>query len=40
MQAKSIRQVRGLRNRMAKKSEMDIIRRWANQEGLKITNYI
>ena len=38
--SKTIRQVRGLRNRMAKKSEMDIIRRWANQEGLKITNYI
>jgi len=38
--SKTIRQIRGLRNRLAKDGEMLVIRRWAAQEGLKISAYI
>jgi hypothetical protein len=37
---KTIRQVRGLRNRMATTREMDIIHRWAHKEGFAIAGYI
>ena len=36
----TIRQIRGLRNRMAKKHEMDVIRRWARKEEFKLESYI
>lgn len=36
----SIRQVRGLRNRMATNREMAIIHRWAQKEGFSIAGYI
>lgn len=38
--SKTIRQIRGLRNRLAKDNEMVVIRRWAAQEGFKIAGYI
>ena len=38
--SKTIRQVRGLRNRTATALEMDIISRWAFKDGLSIANYI
>ena len=37
---KTIRQVRGLRNRLATKAEIDVIRRWATKENLTIANYV
>jgi hypothetical protein len=37
---KTIRQVRGLRNRMATNGEMDVVRRWAHKEGLSIASYV
>jgi hypothetical protein len=37
---KSIRQVRGLRNRMATARELDIIHRWAHQDGLTMAGYL
>lgn len=36
---KTLRQVRGQRNRLAKKSEMDVIARWANKEGFRVASY-
>jgi hypothetical protein len=36
---KTIRQVRGFRNRMATTREMDVIHRWAHQERLTIASY-
>lgn len=39
-QSKTIRQIRGLRNRVATSSEMDIIYRWSHKEGFAIANYI
>lgn len=38
--SKTIRQVRGLRNRTATALEIDIISRWAFKDGLSIANYI
>ena len=38
--SKTIRQVRGLRNRTATACEMDTIRRWVFKNGLKLANYI
>ena len=37
---KTIRQVRGLRNRLATTREMDMIHRWALKEGFRIASYI
>lgn len=37
---KSIRQVRGLRNRMATNGEMNVVRRWAHKEGLSIASFV
>jgi hypothetical protein len=37
---KTIRQVRGLRNRMATNGEMDVVRRWVHKEGLSIASYV
>jgi hypothetical protein len=37
--SKTIRQIRGLRNRLATPAEMDIIARWAAKEQFSITNY-
>jgi len=37
---KTIRQVRGLRNRVATNSEMEVIRRWADREGLRVASYL
>jgi len=37
---KTIRQVRGLRNRVATSSEMDVIYRWVVKEGFKLASYI
>jgi len=37
---KTIRQVRGRLNRLAKKNEMDVIIRWATKEGFRIAGYI
>lgn len=39
-QSKTIRQIRGLRNRTATSTEMETIRRWAHKNGLKLANYI
>ena len=36
----TIRQVRGLYNRLATSSEMNVIRRWGVQEGLSLSGYI
>jgi len=38
--AKIIRQIRGLRNRMATGREMEIVRRWADKEGLTVAGYL
>lgn len=38
--SKTIRQIRGLKNRLATKNEIDIINRWSQKEGLSIANYI
>ena len=40
LRTKTIRQVRGLRNRLATRREMEVIRRWAIQENLQIPSYV
>jgi hypothetical protein len=40
MPTKTIRQVRGLRNRLATPREMDVVSRWAEREGLRIASYV
>lgn len=40
LRTKTIRQVRGLRNRLASREELAVIRRWASQEGFRIGAYI
>lgn len=37
---KTIRQVRGLRNRLATGGEMEVLRRWADAEGLALSSYL
>jgi hypothetical protein len=37
---KIIRQIRGLRNRMATGREMEIVRRWADKEDLTAAGYL
>ena len=38
--SKEIRQARGERNRRATQRELDVLRRWASQEGLGIPSYV
>jgi hypothetical protein len=40
LRTKTIRQVRGLRNRLAAKPEMQVIRLWASKEGFRIAAYV
>lgn len=38
--SKTIRQIRGLRNRLASSDEMDVIYRWAHKQGFAIAKYV
>jgi len=40
IRSKSIRQIRGLRNRLATQEEKSVLRRWADSEGLVMQNYV